>query len=153
MERADPNSRIICVVLTGICMTMTLAAGAQPIKGHRWKDRVLLILAENPTDVEFRRQVLALTAEKESLAERIGAVYRIFPNSYGRGLAETSVVSRKSGSIHGLDPEKGFGLLLIGLDGSVKLRSENFVAPGELWGLIDSMPMRRAEIRKKGKNN
>ena len=152
MERADPISRFIRVGLTGICMAMTLASGAQPIEGHRWEDRVLLILAENPTDVEFRRQVLALTAEQESMAERIGAVYRVFPDSYSRGLTGTSVVLRKAGPIFGSDPEKGFRLLLIGLDGGVKVRSETFVAPGELWGLIDSMPMRRAEIRKKGKN-
>ncbi len=152
MESADTISRNTRAGLIGIFMVIALAAGAQPMEGHRWKDRVLLILAENSTDVEFRRQVLALTAEKEPMAERIGAVYRVFPNSFSPGLAGTSVESREAGPLYGMDPENGFGLLLIGLDGGVKLRSDTFVAPGELWGLIDSMPMRRAEVRKKGKN-
>ena len=42
-----------------------------------------------------------------------------------------------------------FQLLLIGKDGTVKLRSEKPVSISDIFGLIDSMPMRQQEMRKK----
>jgi hypothetical protein len=39
------------------------------------------------------------------------------------------------------------GLLLIGKDGGVKLKKEFIVPPDEIFTLIDSMPMRRAEMK------
>ncbi|MCR9203572.1 MAG: DUF4174 domain-containing protein [Halobacteriovoraceae bacterium] len=39
--------------------------------------------------------------------------------------------------------------LLIGLDGGVKARSNNPFERKEIYGLIDSMPMRQSELKKK----
>ncbi len=43
---------------------------------------------------------------------------------------------------------KSFTSLLIGKDGGVKLRSSQLVDPKEVFQLIDSMPMRKSEMRK-----
>ncbi|MEO0341702.1 MAG: DUF4174 domain-containing protein, partial [Bacteroidota bacterium] len=42
-----------------------------------------------------------------------------------------------------------FLFILIGKDGGVKLRSTSVVPLDDLFALIDGMPMRRAEIRRK----
>lgn len=44
--------------------------------------------------------------------------------------------------------EYEFAVLLIGLGGSVKLRSGVSVAPGRIFGRIDGMPVRRRKMRK-----
>ena len=43
-----------------------------------------------------------------------------------------------------------FTFLLIGKDGHVALRSDKIIQNTQLFGLIDVMPMRRDEIRRKG---
>ncbi|NBF41151.1 MAG: DUF4174 domain-containing protein [Spirochaetes bacterium] len=48
---------------------------------------------------------------------------------------------------YGVDGQQ-FVVLLIGKDGGVKLRAEEPVTTTELFSLIDSMPMRRREIRE-----
>lgn len=45
--------------------------------------------------------------------------------------------------------DKEFLIILIGKDGSEKLRSDTVVSPDKLYALIDAMPMRREETRKK----
>ena len=41
-----------------------------------------------------------------------------------------------------------FEVILIGLDGGVKLRKSELLSSEELFTVIDGMPMRRAEIRR-----
>ena len=43
------------------------------------------------------------------------------------------------------------GLILIGKDGGVKLKDDFVVKPERIFDLIDSMPMRRAEIKRSEK--
>jgi hypothetical protein len=49
---------------------------------------------------------------------------------------------------HRLDTAQ-FTVVLIGKDGSEKFRSHEPVGPAQLFALIDAMPMRQAELRKK----
>jgi hypothetical protein len=44
---------------------------------------------------------------------------------------------------------EGFEILLIGKDGTVKLRSDKPVSSEDLFALIDSMPMRKREMRNR----
>jgi hypothetical protein len=46
-------------------------------------------------------------------------------------------------------PVGDFAFILIGKDGTVKLRSNQTVLSGDLFALIDSMPMRREEMGRK----
>ena len=42
-----------------------------------------------------------------------------------------------------------FEVFLLGLDGGIKLRQQEIVKTEKLFSLIDGMPMRKAEIRRK----
>lgn len=44
------------------------------------------------------------------------------------------------------------GILLIGKDGGIKLKRPFLVDPKKIFEIIDSMPMRKAEMRKSGNN-
>ena len=46
--------------------------------------------------------------------------------------------------------KNGFEIILIGLDGGIKLRQNELLSTRKLFELIDGMPMRQAEIRNKG---
>lgn len=49
-----------------------------------------------------------------------------------------------------LNPDTDFAGWLIGKDGGVKETYRHPVDPAQLFGLIDRMPMRKIEMRKKG---
>lgn len=49
--------------------------------------------------------------------------------------------------------ENPFSFILVGLDGGVKLRTDEFVSRKYLYALIDGMPMRQAEMREKKNKN
>jgi hypothetical protein len=51
-----------------------------------------------------------------------------------------------------VDKQTDFTLILVGKDGSEKLRTYNLLTAKKLFALIDAMPMRRDEMRNKGRN-
>lgn len=75
-------------------------------------------------------------------------VYHITPEKFKAGLqgekwqkTETEYARYKKTSSQ---PE----IILIGLDGGVKLRAEEFLSNQKLFETIDSMPMRMQEMRR-----
>jgi hypothetical protein len=48
-----------------------------------------------------------------------------------------------------VDHSSPFHVMLIGLDGGIKLKKSEILTKTQLFGLIDSMPMRRQEIKRK----
>ena len=48
----------------------------------------------------------------------------------------------------GIQEDTRFAAILIGKDGGIKLRADRPVAPDQLFGLIDSMPMRANEASR-----
>ncbi len=126
--------------------------GAQNLSEHQWRDRVLLVFAPAPDHDSLTRQLSILTKNRAGVTDRDLVIYQFFPD---RGIAPdgTPIPTKKTDQwFHQFRVEKGqFAVLLIGKDGAEKLRREQVVARETLFGLIDSMPMRRAEMRKKQK--
>lgn len=121
---------------------------AQDLSQHRWKNRLVLLLAEDLTDPELRKQQKLLKGVKPGLSDRKILVYTVTPQFLYTGLKEMKK-SRDNAVYHKY--KKGtasFEVILLGLDGGVKLRKKRVVKPEELFGLIDQMPMRRAQMNK-----
>jgi len=103
---------------------------------HRWNDRVMLIFSPAEDDPRLEH----FDARLESLAcavdNRDLVVYR-YAGPAGAG---------KEGPrrIYGIE-EDAFVVVLIGKDGGEKYRAEGAVDPRDVLGIIDAMPMRRAE--------
>lgn len=126
------------------------ANGPEPLKKHLWKDRVILLFSESGTHPDLQSQLSLLTKETEEVTDRDLVVYQVLRNTVlgpdGQPLPKpdqswfyTTYVKEA------LD---GFTFLLIGKDGTVKLKTDEPVPMRQLFGLIDGMPMRRAEMRR-----
>ncbi len=117
---------------------------------HRWEDRVILIIAENDQLTAYKDQIQFLSQQRVELEDRNLVVYKLLmdgqstyqENNINTTKAQKLIQNYKKKS----DP---FLLLLIGKDGGVKLKSTTPVSPNDLFALIDGMPMRRAEMRRK----
>jgi hypothetical protein len=119
------------------------------LKNYQWKNRILLIFApsaENPAGsslaVELEGQIAGVR-ERELL---IGHILEIGPSQFaGVPISrELSEAFRRQFAVRtGIST-----VILIGKDGEVKLRREGPVQATEIFALIDSMPMRRQEMRE-----
>lgn len=100
-----------------------------------WAARPLIIFANSPLDPTFKQQMALLQESFEVLIERdVMVVVDTSPNSKS--------ILRKN-----LRP-KGFVWVLIGKDGTVKLRKPFAWDMRELSRVIDKMPMRQQEIKE-----
>ncbi len=116
---------------------------------HRWSDRVILLFAPSPEHVAFQRQDHLLDEVRAGVSDRDLVIYRLFEDGgvdpQGQPLPAASVRSLR----RAYRPSDGFTFILIGKDGTEKLRETAVVSMEELFGLIDRMPMRRQEMRRK----
>ena len=119
---------------------------SQDLTRHEWKDRLLLIITQDFDDENYQKQISILQKDTEGLNERKLVIYRISPAEYKTGLYnESAIQSNKLYEIY-QDSDKDFEVILIGLDGSIKLRQNEPINIEKLFGRIDAMPMRRNEL-------
>jgi hypothetical protein len=109
-----------------------------------WKNRVLVLFSPSESDVSFQLQKQDLASSAEEVFDRDLMILEIVEQGQSRAgnqlLSEKSVqdIRKRLGVQRG-----SFHVLLIGKDSGVKLRSSEPVSMKDLFGLIDSMPMRR----------
>lgn len=125
-------------------------AEAQITKSHQWENRVLLIMTNSLDNDTFIDQIKELKSDKNGLEERKLIIYQIEKNSYKIGL-NLEGSKAKSNKLYNKYKKANspFEIVLIGLDGSIKLRQAELLTIEKLFGTIDTMPMRRSEIRNK----
>ncbi len=109
---------------------MTASAAAQA--PHR-----LVIVVARPGDLRAAQQHAILQAAAAALHERDVIVQNLTPEDAQRNHPEWH-----------LRPPATFTVLLIGKDGGIKLRRNTPVPATDLTALIDTMPMRRDEMRR-----
>ncbi|WP_343487755.1 DUF4174 domain-containing protein [Allomuricauda sp. d1] len=120
--------RIIIILL----LFMTSLMSAQNLKSYQWKNRIVLLFGKASSET-FKKQQKLFKDEHSAIVERDMLIMN----------AEENLKSKLS-----LKP--GFeGVVLIGKDGTVKFSEEFLVDPKILFSLIDSMPMRKVEMRRK----
>lgn len=118
----------------------------------RWKNRVLVLFSPSESDASFQLQKQGLASSAQGVLDRDLMVLEIVEQGQSKAvnhlLSEKSVqdIRKRLGVVGG-----SFQVLLIGKDGGVKLRSSEPVSMKDLFGLIDSMPMRQQEMGSKKK--
>ncbi|WP_215226855.1 DUF4174 domain-containing protein [Echinicola shivajiensis] len=123
---------------------------AQNLSNHQWKDRVLIIKTTDRNDSTYKHQIGELENYNTELEERKLFIYQINDDQYKEGLSPDSTWNKiKTINDKFIVLKSKFEIILIGLDGSVKLRQNKYLAPHQLFGKIDSMPMRRQELKNK----
>ena len=123
------------------------------LDAHRGEHRLFLIFASSPEDEGFVRQDRLLEGSVEGFAERELLRGDIFEDGTGNfgGAPVSSGEASAARERFGVEPGI-FAALLVGKDGTVKHRSAEPVEPGEVFALVDAMPMRRREMRERGGN-
>ena len=113
----------------------------------RWKNRILILFSPSASDRAHRLQKQELESRSREVIERDLVVLEILEQGSSRAgdrvLSKNAVESIR----RRFDVRAGaFQLILIGKDGAVKLRSDQPGTAKDIFGLIDSMPMRRQEM-------
>lgn len=123
-------------------------ASAQSMDNYLWKNRVLLLFAPDEQNEAFQQQLLLLTQQSAEVTDRDLVFYKIFANNgfqpNGKTLSSAEVLSLRK--MYTIDIY-GFICILVGKDGTEKLRKYKPIPLEELFGLIDRMPMRKSEMR------
>ena len=123
------------------------ALHAQNLSQYLWKNRVILILSEDNS--AFERQMLAFKANEKGIYERSLIVYHLKSDEYEQVMPKGDVQRSMNLFKKNNQANVSFELILIGLDGGIKLRQKEFLSCEKLFAIIDSMPMRSADIKNR----
>lgn len=139
----------VFMIIPAIAMAQTNESiKAQP-SDFQWENRILIVIADSESDSLYRVQMQEFKGEENGFDERDLITFTVFRN--GKSRLDDSVLNESSAAAiierYG-SGSTGFLCLLIGKDGGVKLEKESPVAVKEIFGLIDSMPMRQREMRQ-----
>jgi hypothetical protein len=105
-----------------------------------WKKRVLLVVAPSESDEQLRKQQDILSKEDTGLQDRELDVIYLPLSTIAQGDKVYLMENYNIG-------QSNFYAILIGKDGSEKLRSASAIDTEKLFGTIDAMPMRRQEMK------
>ena len=123
------------------------ALHAQNLSQHLWKNRVILIVSED--NAAFERQILAFKANEKGMNERSLIVYHLKSYEYEQVMPKGNVQKSTNLFEKYKQANVSFELILIGLDGGIKLRQRDFLSCEKLFAIIDSMPMRSSELKSR----
>ena len=129
-----------------------ISTSMNPILKHQWEERVLIVTASSPTNIGYKSQQQLLTEGKKGMKERNLVIYRLYSDHWVDPNQEMLSQEDADAIYDAYGIEKGtFSVVLIGKDGGVKMRKDDLVSTREIFQLIDSMPMRQQEMRRKAK--
>lgn len=120
---------------------------ANPLAEYKWKNRI--IVASMPGGDGQKEAAAALRKHKLAIADRDLIVFDVTParmrTAGMKRLPEQKTKVLRDRLSIGDEP----AFVLIGKDGGVKSRQTGTLDLEELFALIDTMPMRKEEMRKK----
>jgi len=145
---------MIRLLFSVIAYLFFINLNGQNLEQHEWKDRILIINAESEASKTYQNQIEELRNSSSALKERKLVIYQVIGNKYE--LVDFDTKEIKAGGkisenmgVDILTDTVPFEIILIGLDGGIKLRKADIIRKEELFNLIDSMPMRSSELRNK----
>ncbi len=138
-----------CVLGSGL--DVQAQTGRDTLQAYRNRNRVLLVFARGREDARYQRQFSLLKTQTAGLNER--ELTLIYALGDGKG---QSIGTHIEGSGDAPDLRRRFAVtpgqfkvVLIGKDGHTAYTSDHPISSEQLFGLIDAMPMRRAEMRQR----
>lgn len=139
------------ILFLGCFFLLTLKFFGQDFEKHKWKNRIVLLITTDINSDDYNRQIAIFKSKNKELKERKIIVYKIIPEYYqlkhsnsNEFIIQNDKILEKYNKTDAV-----FQIVLIGLDGGVKLRENDYLSPEKLFAIIDGMPMRKSEIRNK----
>jgi len=128
---------ILSILLTSI--SVIAFSQSMELKDQKWKNRIVLLFAPDKSDAELVAQQDIIKRNKLAFLDRDLIVRSyILADENGHELRHKFKIQ-----------EDKFTFILIGKDGGEKLIKNKVVKSKDLFDLIDSMPMRQSEMRRK----
>ena len=113
------------------------------LNNYLWKKRILIIFQDDSNTAEQQRKIIDKDIQEMLERDIIVIGFGKFnDNLYERYMDLEKI--REEYSISNKDK-----IVLIGKDGSIKKKWNKPVSTDKLFSIIDAMPMRKAEMRKK----
>ena len=126
---------------------------AQNLEKHTWKNRILLVKTSDSASDIYQEQIKEFRNATDELKERKFVLYKITGDHFELiDFANIELID--SGKIAGkpigmtLNDKENFEVILIGLDGGIKLQQSEVLTKEALFNIVDAMPMRRSELNK-----
>jgi len=138
-----------------LSLFVTTMASAQSFTQHQWKNRLIVVVDKTKTQEKLQAQLLLFRTELEALEDRKLLVYQYTAQQVKLGVDEANNWKQEVLPIflnQKMQSTTTFSVFLIGLDGGLKRQWTAIVPLQEIVDLIDSMPMRRAEMKRNGKS-
>ena len=116
----------------------------------KWKNRLLLLFSPDRDHPLFEKLHRSISDRKTDVEDRDLVVFEIL-ESGSSSMDNKQIDAQTAHSIrqHYRVPSSNFTVILVGKDGGVKLRRQDETQLVDIFGLIDSMPMRQQEMRQK----
>ena len=133
-----------CLAFAGI----STAWAASPLDAYAWEARPLLIFASSDSAPTLRRQLEVLRPHQDELLEREVPVIVVTEDAVRMNGQDAPMSAAALRSRYRISADE-FAILLIGKDTGVKLWERETVRPSRIFDLIDSMPMRQQEMRRR----
>ena len=126
-------------------------ADAQFFSNYQWQNRLLLIQVPSQPTKAFQKQLNELKMNQEGLRDRKLILFFLKGKTFKKGIFEHSEWQNipDLGEVSVFHTTSNFEMVLIGLDGGIKLRKKDFLPMEDLFSTIDAMPMRIQEMRNK----
>ena len=140
--------------LMAVFLLPSMDLQSQDLEQHRWNNRLILIFFNDYKDTDLTDQLSEFKNFETGLHERKVLVDQITPDKFKLGWNDQHKWEQASEDLFSKYKitESKFEVLLIGLDGGVKLKAQDPINCEELFRIIDSMPMRQRELQEKNRN-
>ena len=124
----------------------------QDLEKHQWKNRVLIVKTLDVQSKKYNNQLKEFRNSTEALINRKLILYKIVEDDFTLTNYNNSRLN-SFGKVSGklaesiLNAKENFEVILIGLDGGIKIQQTKVLTKENLFNTIDAMPMRRNEIK------
>jgi len=117
-----------------------------PLKPYQWKNRILLVFSQQPE--QLKHQLSILGADSCGIKNRDLIIFSIHDKK--TQLIGGEILNKKDTEwLYGQYNvnNKPFLVILIGKDGTEKLKTVDILPVDRLFAVIDAMPMRQQEMK------
>ena len=143
---------VVMMIFMALSMGGSRNAAAQTIdfSQYLWKNRLLLMFAPDRSHPAFDALHRSLLAQGAEVSDRDLVIFEIIESGPSR-INKADLTSEAAHLLREkFNADMGkFRVILIGKDGGVKLNRGDQTDLRDIFALIDSMPMRREEMRQK----
>jgi len=143
---------IICLLIffNVAIISMAQSTGPRALEQYKWEQRLFIVFADTDSSNLYKKQIKELRDHEDGLQDRDLKILHLFIDDQSHS-GVTPLPEETVGTLYQTyDIAKGdFVVILIGKDGTEKLRARSPLPTDKLFSVIDAMPMRQREMQQR----